>query len=74
MKNLSLKLKEDIFEETEKITKKLKIPRNSYINKALEFYNKISERAILKKKLWYESEMVAEESMKVLYDFEALDD
>ena len=74
MKNLSLKLKENIFEETEKITKRLKMPRNSYINKALEFYNKVSERAILKKKLWYESEIVADESMKVLHEFEAADD
>ena len=70
-KVLSLKLKEEIFEETEKIRKYVKVPRNAYINKALEFYNRIHNRNILKKKLIKESALVSAESLAVLEEFEA---
>lgn len=36
MKNLSLKLDDDIFQETEKIVKRIKKNRNRYINKAIK--------------------------------------
>ncbi len=39
-KTLSLKLKDDIFSETEDILEEIKKPRNAYINDALGFYNK----------------------------------
>ncbi|MBI4744607.1 MAG: hypothetical protein HY776_07315 [Actinobacteria bacterium] len=71
-KVLSLKLKEEIFKETEKIRKSIKIPRNAYINNALDFYNKIHNRNILKKKLQQESKLVTNESLAVLEEFESL--
>lgn len=71
-KVLSLKLKEEIFKETEKIRKSIKIPRNAYINNALDFYNKIHNRNILKKKLQQESKLVTNESLAVLKEFESL--
>ena len=70
-KILSLKLKEEIFEETEKIRKSIKIPRNAYINRALDFYNKIHSRNTLKKKLHQESKLVSNESLSVLKEFES---
>ena len=73
-KVLSLKLKEDIFNETEKIRKYVKVPRNAYINKALEFYNKIYNRNMLQKKLKKESALVSAESLAVLEEFEAFAD
>ncbi len=72
MKTVSLKIDDSIFNETENILGKIKIPRNRYINEALEFYNKYKKRQLLEKKLAYESELVREESMLVLREFESL--
>jgi galactokinase len=72
-KSLSLKLNDAIFEETEQILKKVKMPRNSYINKALEYYNEYNRRTLLKKQLIKESRLVSEESMRVLREFEAFE-
>ncbi len=73
-KILSLKMKDDIYKETENITKKIQIPRNAYINDAVAFYNKLKKRALLKKDLTKESNMVRENSMEVLEAFETLED
>ncbi len=71
---LSLKIKDNIFQDVEDITKKRKIPRNAYINQALEFYNKFNTRANLKKQLQYESDLVKHNSLEVLEEFEKLED
>ncbi len=74
MKNLSLKLDDTIFEETEKILTKVGKNRNRYINDAVEFYNLLQKRRILSKQLRKESRLVRDESMKVLEEFERLED
>jgi predicted transcriptional regulator len=74
MKTLSLKLDEDIFQETEELSGKMETSRNRYINQAIDFYNKIQKRKMLEKILAKESELVREESMKVLAEFEILED
>jgi hypothetical protein len=74
MKSLSLKLDDNVFAETEKITEGLKIPRNRYINDALEFYNSHHARLLLKKKLGNESLLVRVNSMDVLREMELLED
>jgi hypothetical protein len=74
MKNLSLKLDDTIFEETEKILTKVGKNRNRYINDAVEFYNLLQKRRILSDQLRKESRLVREESMKVLEEFERLED
>lgn len=74
MKNLSLKLEDDIFCETEKIVAKVKKNRNRYINEAIAFYNKLHKRKLLSKQLSKESKLVSEDSMKVLAEFEKLND
>ena len=73
-KNLSLKLRDDIYKETEKIIRKTRTPRNAYINAAISFYNKLKKRALLKKELARESLIVRDNSMEVLETFEALED
>ena len=73
MKNVSLKIDDSIFRETEKILSKIKKPRNRYINEALNYYNRLQRRLILEKKLKKESELVKNESMSVLKDFEEID-
>jgi hypothetical protein len=74
MKTLSLKLDDVIFAETEQVVHRLKKPRNRYINEALLFYNRLQRKRILSKKLEFESKLVQEESMKILTEFENIDE
>ena len=74
MKNLSLKMDDNIFNETEKITAKISKNRNRYINEAVQFYNLLQKRKIVSRQLKKESRLVREESMKVLAEFEKLQD
>ena len=74
MKNLSLKMEEAIFNETEKITVKIKKNRNRYINEAVAFYNLLQKRKLLSMQLQKDSKLVKDESMKVLAEFEKLQD
>ena len=73
MKNISLKLDDSVFGETEKIISRIKKSRNRYINEALEFYNKLQKRLILEKRLKKESELVKSDSLEVLKEFESID-
>jgi len=74
MKAISLKLKEPIFEEVEKIIAKMKISRNRYFNDAIELYNQTQARELIKKQLIKESNLVKEESLKVLEEFEKFEE
>jgi len=73
-KSLSLKLQEEIFEETERVLKKVNRPRNAYINEAIHFYNKLHGRRLLRNQLWKESALVAEDSLAVLEEFEKFEE
>ena len=73
MKNISLKMDDSVFNETEKILSGLKKPRNRYINEAIAFYNRYQKRLLLEKKLKKESDMVREDSVRVLKEFEDID-
>ncbi len=73
MKTVSLKIDDSIFFETEKILSRKSIPRNRYINEALEFYNNVQKRQILEERLKVESNLVKKESMNILKDFENID-
>lgn len=70
MKTISLKIDDSIFGETEMIISRIKTSRNRYINEALENYNKIQKRQLLEQKLAKESNLVREDSLNVLNDFE----
>jgi predicted transcriptional regulator len=74
MKTLSLKLDDDIFSETDAMASKLKIARNRYINEALNIYNMVNKRRLLKKQLVKESKLVKRDSMAILAEFEKLMD
>ena len=73
MKNISLKIDDSIFGETEKIIFRIKKPRNRYINEAIEYYNRYQKRLILEKQLKKESYLVRDDSMSVLSEFEDID-
>ena len=70
MKNLSLKMDDKVFNETERITAKISTNRNRYINEAVAFYNLLQKRKLLSHQLQKESKIIREESMKVLAEFE----
>ncbi|MFM7193902.1 MAG: hypothetical protein ACKORJ_03220 [Bacteroidota bacterium] len=74
MKTLSLKLDDNIFEDTEKITAKLNIPRNRYINQAVDLFNHYNNRKLLKMQLHRESALIREDSMNILHEFEQIRD
>lgn len=74
MKTLSLKLDDTIFEETEKLTSKLKTARNRYINEALSIYNLFNKRRLLKKQLTKEAKAIKADSLEILSEFEKLID
>jgi hypothetical protein len=73
MKTVSLKIDDSIFGETEKILSRISIPRNRYINEAIEYYNKVQKRQFLEKRLKAESSLVKKDSMNILKDFEKID-
>ncbi len=74
MKTLSLKLDDNIFNETEDVLVKVKKSRNRYINEAVALYNRVNKRNLISKKLAKESSLVKNESMAVLAEFESLQD
>ena len=73
MKTLSLKLDNSVFIETENLIKKIGKPRNRYINEAVDYYNRIQKRKLIASKLQKESELIKNESLKVLKEFEKID-
>lgn len=74
IKTLSLKLDDEIFDETEELTAKLKLARNRYIIEAVNIYNQYNKRRLLKMQLLKESKLTMEDSMEVLREFERLID
>ena len=74
MKNLSLKLDDEIFLETEKVVEKLGTTRNRYINEALAIYNKYYKRKMLRDQLVKESRAAYGSSKEILDEFERLID
>jgi len=73
-KALSLKLKDEVFSEAEEILRRSRRPRNAYFNEAINLYNKLWKRKLLKKALAEESGLVAEDSLEVLNIFEQFED
>jgi len=74
MKNVRVILKDEVFGEMEKLTSTLKISKDKYINEAINFYNLLNKRRLLKQQLQKESLEGAADSMAVLAEFEKLED
>ena len=72
--NLSLKLKDEVFKEAERTVEKLDTSRNAYINEAVDFYNHLMRRKLLKDQMVKESAAVYHTSLEVLKEFEKLED
>ncbi len=74
MTNLTIEMDETILSETEKLLIQLQLKRDEYINQAVSLLNKVQKRKLLGEHLKIESKMVQAESMKILAEFENLDD
>jgi len=74
MKSISLKLQEQILAETESLLEHLETSRNKYINEAIKFYNQYQKRKLIEEQLIRESKLVSKDSMKILSEFENLED
>jgi hypothetical protein len=74
VKPISLKLKDEVFYDVEEVSKSRNMPRNTYINEAVDYYNKIQKRNILKEQLKHESMLTRKNSLKVLHEFENLEE
>ncbi len=73
-KTLSLKMRDDVFAETEDVIGTMHTSRNAYINDALSFYNRFMKRRILKERLRRESFLVSETSLEALRELELIED
>lgn len=73
-KALSLKLRDDLFLRLEKTRRATKTPRNTFINRALDFYTAYQERKDLRDRLRNESLMVRESSLEVLREMDQIED
>ena len=73
MKALSLKLEDSIFLETERLLSQIKMPRNSYFNEAVDFYNKYHERQLLAKQFEIDIELAGQDSADMATSLENLD-
>lgn len=73
MKNLSFKLDESVFSETEEIISQINKKRNKYINEALKFYSQFQKRRLMRQDLLQESQAVYASSAEVLRELEELE-
>lgn len=65
---------DDVFDETEKVLKRIRMPRNAYINRAVAFYNRCQKRMLSKKRLRKDVTLLADDTRQVLKSFELLED
>lgn len=73
-KALSLKMADDIFDDTEKVLKRIRMPRNAYINRAVAFYNTIHKRLLTKKRFQKDVALLRGETQGFLKSFDDLQD
>ncbi len=73
-KALSLKLEDSVFEEAESLLKRIKVPRNAFINQAVAFYTKLQKKMLMQKKLKKDVLRLQKETSDFIKNFELLED
>ena len=73
-KALSLKLDDPTYLEAEKIRKRLKLPRNTYIRKAVSHYNALHARKLLDREYRKASRRLGAAHLEYLRETELLQD
>jgi hypothetical protein len=64
-KTVSLKLDESTYSKAEKIRKRLKLPRNTYIRKAISHYNSLCARKLLEREYGKASQRWAQLTLSI---------
>ncbi len=72
-KALSLKLDESTYSKAEKIRKRLKLPRNTYIRKAISHYNSLYARKLLEREYSKASQRLGAAHLDYLKETELLE-
>jgi hypothetical protein len=73
-KALSLKLDDPTYRDTEAIRKRLKLPRNTYIRKAVSHFNALQARKLLERDYARASHRLGAAHLEYLRETELLDD
>lgn len=73
-KAISLKINDKLFREAENLIHKTHVPRNSYINEAIKYYNRLVKRKLLKLLYRKESSLVGAHSLAINKDFQEIED
>ena len=73
-KALSLKLDDPTYRELETIRRRLKLPRNTYIRKAVHHYNALYNRKLLEREYRKSSRQLAAQHLQYLRETELLED
>jgi hypothetical protein len=73
-KALSLKLDEPTYLAAEKIRKRLKVPRNTYLRKAVSHYNALYSRKLLEQEYRKTSRRLGASHLEYLKETELLED
>lgn len=73
-KALLLKLNDETFATAEKILHKVRMPRNAYLNRAVDFYNRLQLRKLTAKRLKKDAALLREDTRDVIRSFELLED
>jgi hypothetical protein len=73
-KTVSLKLDESAYSEAERIRKRLKLPLNTYIRKAISHYNSLNARKLLQREYGKASQRFAAAHLEYLKETELLED
>jgi len=73
-KTVSLKLDESTYSKAEKIRKRLKLLRNTYIHKAISHYNSLCARKLLEREYGKASQRLGAAHFEYLKETELLED
>ena len=73
-KTVSLKLDESNYSKAEKIRKRLKLPRNTYIRKAISHYNSLCARKLLEREHSKASQRLGAAHFEYVKETELLED
>lgn len=73
-KAISLKINDSLFEEAEDLIHKTKVHRNSYINEAIRYYNRVIKRKLLKRLYQKESSLLSAQSLEINQEFQGIED
>jgi len=65
---------ERIFKDTEMLLRKIRLPRNAYINHAVDFYNRLQRRRLIKKRLKKDVALLRSDTKEFIRSFELLED